>query len=402
MFQMRNPDSSMSLFISMGPRRSFNGIFIGSIIVLSFYYLILPKASRNSLYHGPESSTVLTKSSSRHLEVHQHRNKVGNSFGDGVPIINDDSVERNFAPSKRDDDRHFFDRYKCKGDQALNMIMHNPPSTRIFTRQDQVDAWEVIDDEAAQVSSDLTRALQALGIPHSPNDIKTVASFQTQQVTSSGGQIHVSPTSVVFDPVTKVLEEIFFQTGVSKAPVTNGQLLKPPTNGEYVNYFIVSGQKSTIIGKGNFSPAGKVAAGELPPDQPFPALNRWSDVVWQNWTGLAGTQARQLRYVMHENIDTLDTRKVIEYIEVAGPDSLNLPYPGTVYDMRSDDGKALLGTAHGMGVAWLVIDHSNVPGRKIPAVRVFTAPSQDDPNNRKFNWWYYLIFELRNSIEGPD
>lgn len=137
--------------------------------------------------------------------------------------------------------------------------------------------------------------------------------------------------------------------------------------------------------------------------KPVPALHRWSDVVWQNWTDIAGAQARNLRYIIRENILTPEVRRLIEYIEIQHePDKLDLPWPGNVYDMKSEDGLALLGSPHGMGVTWLVVDHSNVLGRKIPAVRVFTVGSRERPGLRPFQWLYYLVFELRNTIEGQD
>ncbi|KAL8830746.1 MAG: hypothetical protein Q9170_005595 [Blastenia crenularia] len=94
----------------------------------------------------------------------------------------------------------------------------------------------------------------------------------------------------------------------------DGQM-HPPTGANYQNYFIVAGSKSTIVARNNASPRHTAAPGQL-----IPALNRWSDVVWQNWTGLASTQANQPRYVIHDSIYTLATRQLIEYIEVAEPD----------------------------------------------------------------------------------
>lgn len=134
-------------------------------------------------------------------------------------------------------------------------------------------------------------------------------------------------------------------------------------------------------------------------NNPVPALHRWSDVVWQNWTDIAGSEARNLRYIIQENIITPEVRKLIEYIEVEDqPDSLNLPWPGNVYNMSSEDGLALLGCPHGLGAMWLVVDHSNVLGRKIPTVRVFTVESSERPGLRLFRWLYYLVYELRDTI----
>ena len=47
--------------------------------------------------------------------------------------------------------------------------------------------------------------------------------------------------------------------------------------------------------------------------------------------------------------------------------------------MSTDQGKALLGTPHGGGVAWLIVNHrGNIPlKKKITKVNVFTGGSND-------------------------
>lgn len=83
----------------------------------------------------------------------------------------------------------------------------------------------------------------------------------------------------------------------------------------------------------------------------------------------------------------------MEYIEVAEPDDLDLPYPGTIYDLSSndtmDDTKALLASPHGIGVAFMLIDHRNVLGPRWPAVRIFTARNTSPVAERKFN--YFMV-----------
>ncbi|KAL8722326.1 MAG: hypothetical protein Q9225_001174 [Loekoesia sp. 1 TL-2023] len=301
----------------------------------------------------------LDQRSSHHLDQHKLAKKATIPPGLDDYAYNLTSVSSRSALAKRED-KHWYEKYEEKGRQALCMIMQNPLSNRVFTRQDQVNAWEVVEEEG-YVSPNLVPALQALYIPHSPEDAKSVTAFQTMQITGPDGQIY------------------------------------PPTNGEYNNLFIPAGQRSRIIAKNNNSPTKQGM-----PGQPVPTLNRWSDVVWMNWTAIAGNQARQLRFVIRENIITPETRKLIEYIEVAKPDDLNLPWTGNVYNMHSEYTRALLGSVHGMGVAYLIIDHSNVLGRKIPAIRVFSAPSAENPAFRQYKWLYYLIFELRNTIDGPD
>ncbi|KAL8767900.1 MAG: hypothetical protein Q9209_005686 [Squamulea sp. 1 TL-2023] len=229
------------------------------------------------------------------------------------------------------EDEHFYDEAVCKGEQALNKILNNPPSTRVYTQQDQIDAWAPTQRRGG-VSPELYPALRDLNIPYDQDTVRGVATFQSKLISISNDQIH------------------------------------PQTNGAFDNLFIPAGRESAIIAVNNHSPKAYAV-----PGSPLPALHRWSDVVWQNWTAITGNNARQLRFVIHQDVFTSPTRKVMEYIEVAEKDKLDLPWPGQTYDMRSDDGKALLGTVHGLGVAWLIIDHSDVLGRKIPAIRIFTV-----------------------------
>lgn len=94
--------------------------------------------------------------------------------------------------------------------------------------------------------------------------------------------------------------------------------------------------------------------------------------------------------------------------------------------MSTEEGLALLATSHGQGIAYLIADHSQVLGRKIPMARIFTelpggftddegsssssegALSSDDAKGSegtKFWEWggqtyYYILWELRDSITG--
>ncbi|KAL8830748.1 MAG: hypothetical protein Q9170_005597 [Blastenia crenularia] len=289
---------------------------------------------------------------------HQVRKRVARPFGVGTYGQNFSLITKRAAT---------FEQLVCKGERMLDMILHNPPSTRVFTRQDQVDAWEVRsgEDELGYdetISEDMVPALQALGIPHNREAITDVTSYQNLEYTGPDGRRY------------------------------------PPTRGEYTNLYIPDDQKGAIVAKSIYSPAYQ-AGRQGRPNQPLPALNRWSDVAWQNWTAIAKSQTNKLRYILRYSVTTNVVRELIEYIEVAAPDSLNLPWPGTVYDLLSDDGKALLGSVHGVGIGWLIVDHSDVLGRKIPAVRIWTTRSIDEykPNR----WWYHMMWELRDTVTGP-
>lgn len=88
----------------------------------------------------------------------------------------------------------------------------------------------------------------------------------------------------------------------------------------------------------------------------------------------------------------------MEYIEGIHdrPETLNLPWPGHLLDLRSDRGRALLATPHGVGLAWMIADHSNVIGRKFPVVCYFTGLGS--PPFSVFAIEYFMIWQLRDQV----
>ncbi|KAL8917683.1 MAG: hypothetical protein Q9208_007809 [Pyrenodesmia sp. 3 TL-2023] len=241
-----------------------------------------------------------------------------------------------------------YNEYRRKGERALDMILHDPPSTRVWTRQDEDDAWCIYEYGGdISLSLGLAPVLEALGISADPVLVTGVFVSQNKEFTGSDGQIH------------------------------------PRTDGIYNNYFIPSAWAGRAV----------------------PLLHRWSDIVWLHWSTIAGDDAHQLRYIVRENVRTPGTRSLIEHLELeAEPDNLHLPWPGHIYNMSSPNGLALLGSMHGTGVAFLLKDHSDVLGRRIPTVRIFTVPcegpSEDPPHRRAYKWLYSMIWDLRKAIDG--
>ncbi|KAL8933167.1 MAG: hypothetical protein Q9216_006493 [Gyalolechia sp. 2 TL-2023] len=289
--------------------------------------------------------------------------------------------------------------YVCKGDVALGMIIQDPPATQTWTQQDLTNnGWTTVND-VKEVSADLLPALQGLGVPHAPDRIHPV--FADQQ-----------------NPYTD----------------RNGHPNTPPTQGFYHSKYIPDANKGAIISEASFSPRFKAG-----PTGEIPRLNRWSDIVWFLWAREAGEQAKNLRYVFRDKINNDETRGIIDKIHQLDehPDTLDLPWPGHTYDMRTDDGKALLGSPHGIGLAYLIRDHSDVLGRKIPFAHVFTvsnAPpslsgsegeesessseeSEEEESESSessesssdsgssggppvYRWNYYVVWELRDTARG--
>lgn len=274
--------------------------------------------------------------------------------------------------------------YICKGDRALTMITQDPPSSKIWTQQDLHNGW-VLDRSEGFVSEDLEPVLEDLEVPYSPDAVYLVAADQTEAFRGQDGRQYVSTTCHTLSALRRVFSQLYEQLLIDYT--------QRATAGSYENEYIPSGQKSTIIAKNNYSPTYRS------PGQPVPPLWRWSDVVWLLWSQIAGNQfAGQLRYIIRDDVRNPISRAVIEHVAGAMPDELDLPYPGNVYDMRSDAGKALLGTPHGIGIAYLIKDHRDVLERKSPAVRVFSVRNPDRTASPK--WVYYMVWELRATIDG--
>ncbi|KAL8888867.1 MAG: hypothetical protein Q9215_003778 [Flavoplaca cf. flavocitrina] len=282
--------------------------------------------------------------------------------GHGSPII------------KRDLD---FELLVCTGGQLLEMIM-NAPANNPWVQEDLQNGWTKREDVVAEPPQELDFVLDSMGISRSYIDVKPAYWNQDKTFVDADG-----------NPDT------------------------PATLGYYHNKMIPS--SGTIIAEANYSPKFKA------PNQPLPPLNRWSDIVWLSWVAEAGADASNLILILRNNIITQSTRDLLEFIHSARPDDLQLPWPGIAYDPRSTkEGKAILATSHGQGVAYLLKDHSDVLGRRVPVARIFTvaggaadgsegaldddfdgdSDDGDDFDDEDF-LYYYILWELRDAGSPP-
>lgn len=123
----------------------------------------------------------------------------------------------------------------------------------------------------------------------------------------------------------------------------------------------------------------------------MPRLNRWSDVVWLLWARKAEDQAGNLRYILRDNITNKGTKAVMDQVFKVPENSLDLKWPGKTFDVREgDEGKALLGTPQGSGIAWVLADNKQILGERSLKVTCFTGESSTGGANK----YYYLLFEL--------
>ncbi|KAL8992731.1 MAG: hypothetical protein Q9169_006883 [Polycauliona sp. 2 TL-2023] len=279
-------------------------------------------------YHPHNHALHPTVRIPSHHSPEQHDTKIGIPFGHTTPTHNFTAPHRSLKPlKKRAID---YDRMVCKGRKLLHMIQTAQPVDYTWDEAALKNGWTWKRNVLGAPPEELLGALGKLGIA---TDERSVHSIYLKQ--------------------DRVFMDKF------------GRLNNPPTGGLYHNTFIPS--HGTIIAESNFSPSFKSPGSTIPP------LSRWSDIIYLLWRHEAGLlNLRNLRYIFRSNIITPLTRDLIEYIEVSDENDLHLPWPGHTYDMNSEDGLALLATAHGQGVAYLIADHNDVLGRKIPMARVFT------------------------------
>ena len=153
-----------------------------------------------------------------------------------------------------------------------------------------------------------------------------------------------------------------------------------------------------IIAISNASPAYCVNIGANPPLTgeallaKIPPLNRWSDVVWTLWQHTAGKAlAPSLQYIFRDKVVSADSKHIMDIVmgnTSPEPDQLEAPFPGKTFDVDSDEGAALLGTPHGTGIAYLLIDHADTLGKRHIRITIFTGVVAEQNK-------YFLIFELQ-------
>jgi hypothetical protein len=126
----------------------------------------------------------------------------------------------------------------------------------------------------------------------------------------------------------------------------------------------------------------------------LPDIRAWSDVTFVEWQAQAHARAHDikgLKYVIRYNIVNADTSMIIN--QAVGPTS-SIGWPGVTISMRSEIGRAVLGTPNGVGVAYLLATHKAQLGQKtVESVHLWSRPPK----------YFYAVFKIGPvaSSSGP-
>ena len=173
--------------------------------------------------------------------------------------------------------------------------------------------------------------------------------------------------------------------------LTTGKTLKDARNAVFVSD--VNVQAGILIAVHNYSLAYKAKKSGSPVPTLLSSLKHWSDVAFLHWAHSQRPQddVRNLNFIMRENIVNEDTLAVVNSILDASHRQSQACTPSGLYlAMNSDHAIALLGTAHGAGVAWLLAQHRGQLGLKeIAGISIFYSGEPPD-SNRAPNLLFYL------------
>ena len=135
-----------------------------------------------------------------------------------------------------------------------------------------------------------------------------------------------------------------------------------------------------LIADGNLTvPAAVMLEDEL---TKLPPLHYWSDIAFLQYLSTFPSPPPQplpLNYVLRLGIMNHDTYQVLGNIFAGHGLHQCHSWPGLTFDIESEEGRAILGTPNGSGVAWMLIQHKAQLGeKKIKKVTVFHASASGD------------------------
>ncbi|KAL8710168.1 MAG: hypothetical protein Q9220_005251 [cf. Caloplaca sp. 1 TL-2023] len=177
-----------------------------------------------------------------------------------------------------------------------------------------------------------------------------------------------------------------------------------PTLGEYDQVYNIPSR--TIIAIRSFSPLSNIGRQYPDAQQRLPFLNKWSDLTWIVWSAATNNQNNAqgipvrdtLKYVFRNHIVTprsMETMNAVFPRPGSNSDAnmntgFEQAWPGVTFPAGSIEFQALIGTPHGKGVVFLVVDH--LQGRGIESVTMWTTT----------NWRREKHYELLYTLTGEE
>jgi hypothetical protein len=119
-----------------------------------------------------------------------------------------------------------------------------------------------------------------------------------------------------------------------------------------------------------------------PPIANLPLLRHWSDIAFLQYLSSCSEQTTvpmTLRYIFRATIQNVPTYSILNNILVNHGLKTYETWPGLTFDVGSEEGRAILGTPHGSGVVWLLVQHKPQLGNKrIDRITMFYAENEGD------------------------
>ncbi|KAK3625988.1 hypothetical protein LTR56_020104 [Elasticomyces elasticus] len=186
-----------------------------------------------------------------------------------------------------------------------------------------------------------------------------------------------------------------------------------PTGAIYASF--MNPKAGLILCVNNYGPDWKIkqAAAKVPPQVigPAPPMKQLSDILFFQWkmacakhpdgNNVVSSPLTRLKYIFQRGIADAETIRVVDVI-TSIPNQGIIAWPGRYYsftqdnepnDMKKSFAFALLGTPQGASVSFLLLQHSDDLGLKVPkGVRVFGTPGDR-------NMMFYLETPDQNSAD---
>ena len=118
---------------------------------------------------------------------------------------------------------------------------------------------------------------------------------------------------------------------------------------------------------------------QKPPITVLPKLQNWRDIAVLQWAHMAGEAAKNLRYVYRSPVANTQAQWLINRAFQHSKKELST-WPGVEFSMETEEGRAILSSPNGSGVAYLLLTHKRQLCRKtISKVTVFADDGKKQP-----------------------